>query len=204
MTRTLREVCEIIMGTSPPGETYNSTGEGVPLINGPVEFSPGPLGKTIRSKFTTAPNKLCRKNDLIICVRGSTTGRTNIADFDACIGRGVAAIRARECQQWINYFIVSKRDDIYALGTGATFPNISVEALGSLKLLVPPVDEQHRIVRILDEASDRIAIAVANTEKKLAALDGLKKSLLHQAFSGQLSQRDNQQDSGYHSAASVR
>src|SRR5450432_4311407 len=125
VTKKLGEVCEIIMGQSPDGDSYNVIGEGAPLINGPVEFSPGAFGKTTRTKFTTAPSKLCRKNDLILCVRGSTTGKMNIAGFDACIGRGVAAIRAKEYQPWINYFIRSKRNDIYSLGTGATFPNIS-------------------------------------------------------------------------------
>ncbi len=77
------------MGQSPPGDTYNENNEGVPLINGPVEFGPDPFSETIIGKFTTAPSKMCKKGDLLICVRGATTGRTNIAGFDACIGRGV-------------------------------------------------------------------------------------------------------------------
>ncbi len=90
--KRLGEVCEIIMGQSP--DSYNVTGE-LPLINGPVEFSQGAFGKTIRSKFTTEPTKLCKEDGLTLCVRGSTTERMNIAGFDACIGRGVAAIRSR-------------------------------------------------------------------------------------------------------------
>ncbi len=165
--RRLSDVCEIIMGTSPPGETYNTTGQGVPLINGPVEFSPGSFGKTVRTKFTTAPNKLCKENDLILCVRGSTTGKMNIAGFDACIGRGVAAIRAKEYQPWINHFISSKTEDIYRLGTGATFPNISTPALAALTLFMPPLSEQRRIVGILDEAFEGLATAKANAEQNL-------------------------------------
>ncbi len=166
-TKKLAEVCDIVMGTSPPGDTYNTTGEGVPLINGPVEFSPGSFGKTIRSKFTTAPNKLCRENDIILCVRGSTTGKMNIAAFDACIWRGVAAIRAKQYQPWINHFISSKTDEIHDLGTGATFPNISTAALANLPINVPPLAEQQRIVGILDEAFEGIATVKANAEKNL-------------------------------------
>jgi type I restriction enzyme S subunit len=112
------------MGQSPDGDSYNTTGVGVPLINGPVEFSKDSFGKTIRSKFTTQPTKFCKEGDLILCVRGSTTGRMNIAGFDACVGRGVAAIRAKHYQPWINHFISSKRDEIHDKGTGATFPNV--------------------------------------------------------------------------------
>ena len=81
---------EVIMGQSPPGDSYNQDGFGVPLINGPVEFGPTPFSKTLKTKFTTEPKKMCKENDLILCVRGSTTGRMNISGFDGCVGRGVA------------------------------------------------------------------------------------------------------------------
>ena len=71
--KRLNDVCDIIMGQSPDGDSYNTTGEGTPLINGPVEFSDDAFGKTVRSKFTTQPSRFCKTNDLILCVRGSTT-----------------------------------------------------------------------------------------------------------------------------------
>jgi type I restriction enzyme S subunit len=184
--KRLDEACEIIMGQSPDGETYNTTGEGVPLINGPVEFSPDSFGKTVRSKFTTKPTKLCKKDDLILCVRGSTTGRMNISGFDACVGRGVAAIRAREYQPWINHFINAKREEIYRLGTGATFPNVSGAVLGGLKLSVPALATQKEIVSKLDDLREETQRLAHLYERKHAALEALKKSLLHQAFSGEL------------------
>ncbi len=178
-TKRLGEVCEIIMGQSPDGDSYNTTGEGVPLINGPVEFSRDSFGKTIRSKFTTQPTKFCREGDLILCVRGSTTGRMNIAGFDACVGRGVAAIRAKQYQPWINHFISSKRDEIHDKGTGATFPNVSGDMLADFTLVVPPLPEQQRIVGILDEAFAGIATAKANAEKNLQNARALFESHLH-------------------------
>ena len=135
----LGEVCEIIMGQSPDGESYNTTGEGVPLINGPVEFSKGSFGHTVKSKFTTQPTKFCKTGDLILCVRGSTTGKMNIAGFDACIGRGVASIRAKQFQPWINHFISSKRDEIHGKGTGATFPNVSGAMVADFEICMPPL-----------------------------------------------------------------
>jgi type I restriction enzyme M protein len=173
--KRLGDVCEIIMGQSPNGDTYNT-----------VEFRPGSFGKTIRSKFTTQPTKFCKQNDLIVCVRGSTTGRMNIAGFDACIGRGVAAIRAKEYQPWINHFISSKRDDIHSLGTGTTIPNISGAALGDLQLAFPPAAEQKRIADKLDSLIREAQRLESIYRQKLAALEALKKSLLHEAFSGRL------------------
>ena len=162
----LGEIAEITMGNSPPGNTYNENGEGVPLINGPVEFSEGPFGLTIKSKFTTKPTKFCEKADLLICVRGSTTGKTNVAGFKACIGRGVAAIRSKVHQSYINYFILSMRQQIYDLGTGSTFPSISQNHLLSFFVPIPPLEEQKRIVTKVDQLMALCDELEARQEKK--------------------------------------
>lgn len=147
----LMDVAEIIMGQSPPGEYYNEAGEGTPLINGPVEFSNSSYGKTIKSKWTTEVTKTCKQNDLIICVRGSTTGRTNIAGFDACIGCGVAAIRPFILSSYTLFFLVSHRERFFKLGTGTTFPSVSQNEIISMVFPLPPLAEQHRIVAKVDE-----------------------------------------------------
>lgn len=184
--KRLDNVCEIIMGQSPDGESYNSIGKGMPLINGPVEFSPDSFGKTISSKFTTQPTKYCKENDVILCVRGSTTGRMNIAGFDACVGRGVAAIRAKVFQPWINHFINYARKEIYRLGTGATFPNVSGPILGGLKIPFPSLSEQKQISSKLDSLREETLRLESIYHRKLSAFEELKRSLLDQAFSGAL------------------
>ena len=89
----LGDVAEVIMGQSPAGNTYNKNGLGTPLINGPTEFTDK---YPIKIQWTTQPTKLCKPEDLLLCVRGSSTGRINIADDEYCLGRGVAAIRGRD------------------------------------------------------------------------------------------------------------
>ena len=120
----LREVCDVVMGQSPPGHTYNVNGQGVPLINGPIEFGPDPFSQTVINQYTTEPTKMCRRGDLLLCVRGATAGRMNIAGYTGCIGRGVASIRSDKSQSWVNHVVNSMRDQIYRLGAGSTFPNI--------------------------------------------------------------------------------
>ena len=158
--RPLGKIAGITMGNSPPGESYNEDGNGIPLVNGPVEFTNGPFGKTKKIKFTTAPTKMCKEGDFLICVRGSTTGRTNIAAFDACIGRGVASIRAKLCQPYLNHFVRTLEKRIHASGKGSTFPSISRQQLAELPVPLPYPDdpqrstkEQKRIADVLDKAN---------------------------------------------------
>ena len=184
------EVAQVIMGQSPPGDSYNQRGIGVPLVKGPVEFGPNPFSRTIKSKFTTVPKKMCRENDLVLCVRGSTTGRMNVAGFDACIGRGVAAIRAFACQPYLNFFVHSVQRRIYELGTGSTFPNVTVDMVQSFDIPLPPLPEQHKIV---EEIERRFSVAeeIENTVgQSLKQAERLRQSILKRAFGGKLVPQD--------------
>ncbi|MGA2515629.1 MAG: N-6 DNA methylase [Thermodesulfobacteriota bacterium] len=164
--KSLGEVCQIIMGQSPPGDSYNNNGEGVPLINGPVEFGPMPFSQILMTKYTTQATKMCKKGDLLVCVRGSTTGRTNIAGFDACIGRGVAALRAIGCnQKYVNYWLFTQRQQLYEMGDGTTtFNNITADTLQAIKIVLPNETTQKAVVDRLDVEVDTLQRLTASLE----------------------------------------
>jgi type I restriction enzyme, S subunit len=142
----------VVMGNSPKSTSYNTNNVGVPLINGPVEFSKNDLGPTILAKFTSSPTtKRCKSCDLLVCVRGSTTGRTNIAAFDACIGRGVGLVRGYEAQDYVNLFMLWVGRELLAAGKGMIFPSITYDDLASKPIPFPPLQETIRIVNIVKE-----------------------------------------------------
>ena len=62
----LVNVADIIMGQSPPGDTYNSMWEGIPFFQGKAEF--GEKYPTVK-KWCTKPNKISEKNDILMSVR---------------------------------------------------------------------------------------------------------------------------------------
>jgi type I restriction enzyme S subunit len=128
----LSDIASIIMGQSPEGESYNESGEGCPLINGPVEF-----GEyfTIKTKWTTEPKKICKKGDLIFCVRGSTVGKNVIANDKYAIGRGVCAISS-EYQFYLIQLIKTNIFEILKDVTGSTFPNIDRATLGNYPVII--------------------------------------------------------------------
>lgn len=89
----LSDIADVTMGQSPPGNSYNDIKNGIGLINGPTEFT---NKYPVVKQWTSKPTKLCNPGDILLCVRGSSTGRMNIADDEYCIGRGVASIRAKK------------------------------------------------------------------------------------------------------------
>jgi type I restriction enzyme S subunit len=58
--------------------------------------------------------------------------------------------------------------------------------LKSYPIPAPSLAEQKAIVAKLDELSEETQRLARLYERKLAALEALKKSLLHQAFTGEL------------------
>lgn len=76
---------------------------------------------------------------------------------------------------------------IHLKGTGATVKGIKASLLKTIDISFPEtVSEQLRIVVGLDAISAETQRLESVYQRKLAALDELKTSLLHQAFSGEL------------------
>jgi type I restriction enzyme, S subunit len=129
----LSEIATITMGQSPPGTSYNDEGEGIPLLNGPAEFGEQ---HPVEVQWTNLPKKLCQPGDILICVRGATAGRLNVADKEYCLGRGLAAIRPIANNDISADFIIESLhfyyDYFHEKGTGSTFININKEMLSEL------------------------------------------------------------------------
>jgi type I restriction enzyme S subunit len=70
---------------------------------------------------------------------------------------------------------------------GAAIQNVaSVKILREIKVPLPSVAEQERLVEQLDAFQEKAEDLVTLYERKLATLQGLKESLLHHAFAGWL------------------
>jgi type I restriction enzyme, S subunit len=65
-------------------------------------------------------------------------------------------------------------------------PNLSITDLRSMPISAPPRREQNKITEQLDSLREETQRLETIYQRKLAALEALKKSLLHQAFSGEL------------------
>jgi type I restriction enzyme S subunit len=93
--------------------------------------------------------------------------------------------------------IVEKRFLLYLLewdveqikqahGTGTTMMHVGKGSMEGRIVPIPPLKEQSSIVAVLDELTDETQRLASVYQRKLAALEALKKSLLHEAFSGRL------------------
>jgi len=155
---TLGDLAVIEMGQSPKGIECNSDGNGTPLLNGPTEFG---SYHPYATQFTTDPKRFSKEDDLLFCVRGSTTGRMNWSDKNYAIGRGLAAFRHKagsEYKSFLRGIIDSKLPELLSSATGSTFPNVSKKQLHDLEIRIPPLLEQKAIAHILGSLDDKIEL----------------------------------------------
>lgn len=87
-------------------------------------------------------------------------------------------------REYLLYWLISDdtKERINSTSTGARMPRADMNEVLDFDIPVPPLPEQQRIVRILDEAFAAIAVARANAEKNLRNARELFESYLNEVF----------------------
>ena len=180
-TAVLSDTAEVIMGQSPDGNTYNDSGDGMALINGPVEFD---SYHPKRIKWTTQPTKTSQPGDLIVCVRGSTTGKFVKSDGIYCLGRGVCAIRAQEpsWQPFVDQTYKFSLTALLSLATGSTFPNWSGPTLKNYRILQPQPD----VIVAYSLLVQSVISQISTNDLENKSLSSIRDTLLPKLLSGEL------------------
>jgi hypothetical protein len=127
---------------------------------------------------------------LMVCI-GATIGKCGYCDQDVTTNQQVNALTPSDgsSNRFIYYQMLTEtfqRKVIHASGQ-ATLPIINKSKWSALSVWLPPkVGEQKNIAAKFDALVEETERLAQIYEQKLASLEALKKSLLHQAFSGEL------------------
>jgi len=135
-----------------------------------------------------AQSKLWPKGTLCITI-AANIAETGILDFDSCFPDSVIGVVVDPdviSIKFLEYLLQSFKTILQAKGKGSAQDNINLGTFENQLFPFPSVKEQQQIVFTLDSLSGEIQHLESIYQQKLATLDELKKSLLHQAFSGQL------------------
>jgi type I restriction enzyme S subunit len=131
------------------------------------------------------------KGDVLIC-EGGYPGRAAIWNREYPIYFQKALHRVRfhepEHNKWFVYFLYAqdKVGDLKKHFNGAGIQHFTGEGLARFEVPLAPLPDLRRAVAKFDALIDETQRLESIYQRKLTALDELKKSLLHQAFSGQL------------------
>jgi type I restriction enzyme S subunit len=140
------------------------------------------------SEAGLAQSKLWPKGTICITI-AANIAETAILGFDACFPDSVIGVVANPKDAdvgFIEYLLQSFKGRIQAMGKGSAQANINMGTFENERFPFPSVTEQQSIVTELDGLNRTTQRLTAIYTRKLAALEDLKKSLLHRAFAGEL------------------
>ena len=171
----LGDVCNIIMGQSPPSIAYNDEGLGMPFLQGKAEFTEL---SPIPTKYCTTQLKIAPKGSVLMSVR-APVGDVNLADQRYIIGRGLTSLGLK-CgnNRFLFYLLLHNKEDIGAKGYGSTFKSINKAAINDFQVILPPLPEQRAIAHVLQTIQE----AKSTRQRELALERERKAALMDTSF----------------------
>ena len=171
--KRLGDVAEIVMGQSPSSSNYNTTGTGLPLIQGNADIY---NRKTIKRFFTTQITKQGKSGDILMSVR-APVGEVARAVFDVCLGRGVCAIRFDN--DFIYHCLIYLEPTWAKHSKGSTFDSVNSADVKALEIQLPATPaEQTAIASVLTEMDGELAVLTQRREKTRALKQAMMQELL--------------------------
>lgn len=132
------------------------------------------------------------KGDLLIALSGATTGKNGVYYLDeiAYLNQRIGNIKIKNKEkvlnEYRNYYIALKNEDILNLAYGGAQPNISPKVIEFISIPLPPINEQQRIVNRIESLFAKLDRAKELIENTLAQFEQNKMAILHKAFTGEL------------------
>lgn len=102
------------------------------------------------------------------------------------LNQRICVIRSSQFRAKFLFYQLNRHRHFLAFDNGENQTNLRLNQVLSCPLFLPPISEQESIAAQLDVMAEETQRLESIYQQKLAALDELKKSLLHRAFSGQL------------------
>ena len=187
---TVGEEFNLTMGQSPPGETYNEIGEGMPFFQGRADFG---FRYPNHRVFCTASTRFADPGDTLVSVR-APVGDINMAAEKCSVGRGVAAIRHKNGSRSYTYYAMRSLVDIFGNfeAEGTIFGCINKDDFYRIEFKAPPP----QLVLYFEKAAFPIDQTIENHIIQSRTLAALRDALLPKLISGELRIKDAKRFTG--------
>lgn len=154
-----------------------------------IQYVQPPLG-------TEGERTRVQENDLLVSITANigSIGVVPKQFGEAYVNQHVALTRPKlnlNNSRWLAYCLLSRigQEQFSSLLYGGTKDGLSLGDVSNLTLLIPPIKEQHVIVRHLDQKQNEFDELIAETEASIAALQEYRAALIATAVTGQIDVR---------------
>ena len=139
--------------------------------------------------------KKCQVGTVLLAMTGEgiTRGRAAILGIEACANQSVCHMivnRDLILNKYLFYYFQTYYWKIRRLDKGAGQPGLNVSMVREFEVPICSLKEQHEIVKIIEKSLNNIDNSYTNIKLGLNELEILQKSILKQAFEGNLVPQD--------------
>ena len=159
----LSDLCKIENGFAFSSNDYKT--EGTPLVRiSNIVNNSIDLTECVYIQNKTDDRFIVSKGDLLIAMSGATTGKMGVYSYEGTsyLNQRVGNIKILDNSLLLlgyrDVFMQSKVDDILKLAYGGAQPNISASVIGNFEFLLPPIDEQKRIIEAINIAFEYLDV----------------------------------------------
>ena len=189
--------------TDGPHETPVLLEEGIPfmsaeaMVGGRLDFN------RRRGLISREQHELCcRKcspqiNDIFMCKSGATTGKVAIVDTtkEFSIWSPLALIRV-DPQKVLAYLLFEVLETKYVQQqiekhwSYGTQPNLAMNTMERIAVMLPPIAEQKKLLTYLDKATQKIVDTIARSRRQINLMNEYRTRLIADVVTGQLDVRE--------------
>jgi len=131
-------------------------------------------------------------NDLLL-TREAPAGEVCLAppDLPVCLGQRMVLIKTDRKRVHPEYLVQALSGGIMiefisSLSQGSTVSHFNMSDIGRIPLLLPPLNEQHKIATMLERSLSNLVTVKANVSRSIDALEEYRAALITAAVTGQL------------------
>lgn len=187
--RQLGEVCTVVNGGTPKSHVPSYWGGDVNWL------TPKDMGQMQGDYIAETPRKITQEglsnssartvppHSVIMSTR-APIGHLAINEAPMAFNQGCRGMVPDKHlnARYLFHFLSANTEQLNDLGTGTTFKELSSSALKAFPVPLPPLEEQQRIVAVLDEAFEGLTRARAHAEANLQNARELFSTVLDDAF----------------------
>ncbi|WP_419928961.1 restriction endonuclease subunit S [Candidatus Poriferisocius sp.] len=192
----LGEVAEVFVGSTPSRSRPELWDGSIPWVSsGEVQFCRIRETRESVSVGAVKSDRIHPPGTVLLGMigEGKTRGQAAILEIAAAHNQNSAAIRvdhSRLMPEWLYYVFRAQYEANRGVGSGNNQPALNKSRVRELVVPLPPLSEQDRLIKGLNEAMDAIDHADAEVQRAQQRCSALYKSLLSEAFSGRLVPQD--------------
>ncbi|CAI6084954.1 hypothetical protein PAECIP112173_04459 [Paenibacillus sp. JJ-100] len=138
------------------------------------------------------------KDSLVMAMYGATIGKLGITKYETTTNQACCVLsKPREIiTKFIFYWLMGHRAEIINLSQGGGQPNISQGIIRNIRIAVPPVELQNKIVNFIDKKFEETNQLIDKKEKMINLLEQQRQSIITEAVTKGLNPNVKMKDSG--------